>query len=151
MANENDLTRALRDVLARCASGEPDYFVEVAANMVRVDRRRSADGISYSGEEFDEAVGEYYHAFGFVHAEPIAVRGQRLALVRLIASVDQHEFNLLCVYEAGADGRLVRCAMFDNHDLKSAHQELDERCQLLQASESVSTHDVENFQRVSGS
>jgi hypothetical protein len=41
--------------------------------------------------------------------------------------------------------------MFDNQDLSSALEELDERCRLLQGAESVSTHTVESFDRVSGS
>jgi hypothetical protein len=124
-AIENDVTHTLRVALARCAAGEPDYFVKAASKMVRIDRRRIIPGVSYGGVEFDEAVAEYYHAFGLVRAEPLAVRGNHLALVRLTAAVDSHEARLLSVYECSPDGRLVRSVLFNNDDVALALQELD--------------------------
>jgi hypothetical protein len=124
-ATENNVTHILRETLARCAAGEPDFFIKAASEMERIDRRRAVPGVSYGGVEFDEAVAEYYHAFGFVSAEPLAVRGDHLALVRLKAAVDSHEAQLLSVYECTPDGRLVRSVLFNNDDVALALEELE--------------------------
>jgi hypothetical protein len=99
--------------------------MKAASEMVRIDRRRVIPGVSYGGVEFDEAVAEYYHAFGLVNAEPLAVRGNHLALVRLTAVVDNHQAQLLSVYECSADGRLRRSVLFNNDDVALALEELE--------------------------
>ncbi len=130
---ENNVTRLLRAILANFASGEAEPAGAVE-NMVRVDRRRGEIGPSFSGIPFDETVREYYQAFGIVTIEPVAVRGERLALVRLNASADNMTFQLLSIYESDEAGRIRSSVIFDHDNLASALEELDASCSRLQLS-----------------
>ena len=63
-----------------------------------------------------------------VRPEPIAVRGDRLALIRLhCGEPDGFPMRLLVVYELDAHGRIVREADFDDEQMDEARAELDER------------------------
>ena len=65
---------------------------------------------------------------GFTFAEPvtIAVRGDRLALTRMVTrTAAGDESARLSVNELDADGRLVRSVLFDEEDLVDALAELD--------------------------
>ena len=66
--------------------------------------------------------------FSFVEPEVIAVRGERLALTRMVArTAAGDESARLSVNELDADGRLAYSALFDDDDLPAAMEELDRR------------------------
>ena len=65
---------------------------------------------------------------GFSFAEPVtvAVRGERLALTRMVTRTSTgDESARLSVNELDADGRMVRSVLFDENDLVAALAELD--------------------------
>lgn len=122
---ENDVTRTLYRVLARYASGDADLAEEAFEKMVRLDRRRGEIGPSFAGTQFDETVREYYHAFGTVTFDPIAVRGDRCALLRLHAALDDAKYELLAIYQSDQGGHITRSVIFDHDNLGGALDELD--------------------------
>ena len=76
-------------------------------------------------EEIDATIDQ-----GFSFAEPvvIAVRGERLALSRMVTrTAAGDESARLSVNELDADGRMARSVLFDDDDLVAAIAELDER------------------------
>ena len=131
-APENATTRLIARTLDLMNRGEWDELVamQVAADgVVRFDRRRtvSAPTLSDSASFGANAVG-IYEVFGTVRPETIAVRGERLALIRLhCGEAPAFTMEMLVVYELDDDGRIVREADFDDDDLDAALAELDER------------------------
>ena len=59
--------------------------------------------------------------------EPIAIRGDRVALIRVRLARDGFDTTMLGVYETDERGLLSRGTSFDEEDLDLAFEELDER------------------------
>ena len=102
----------------------------VAPDVVRVDRRRGVSAPTvHDSVDFTMNAAAIYDVFRTVTPEVIAVRGERLALIRLHCgdAADGFELQLLCVYDFNADGQIKYEADFDGDDLLSAYGELDRR------------------------
>ena len=104
--------------------------MDVAApDVVRFDRRRTVSAPTIEdSESFGTNAAGIYEVFGVVRPEPIAVRGDRLALIRLhCGDPPAFTMQMLVVYELDAAGRIGRESDFDEDQLDDALAELDER------------------------
>ena len=128
----NTVTRLLAqllDLMNRGDNAAAFALDAVATDVVRFDRRHTvAAPTVLDGAGFIENAIAIYEVFGVVRPEPIAVRGDRLALIRLhCGEPDGFPMRLLVVYELDAHGRIVREADFDDEQMDEARAELDER------------------------
>jgi class 3 adenylate cyclase/type II secretory pathway predicted ATPase ExeA/ketosteroid isomerase-like protein len=111
---------------------EPDRAIEVLApDYERVDRRKLVGAPTVHGD--DELIGSLRAMLGqgvtaIVH-EVVAVRGERLALIRLAFQVGDEvgwPVEMLTVYQVNEFGLLARNVNFDVDDFEAAMDELDE-------------------------
>ena len=101
----------------------------VAADVVRVDRRHLVAAPPIADREgFADNANAFFEVFDTVDPEVIAVRGDRLALIRLhCGRAPDFVLRILCLYEFDADWKLVFEADFDDTDEQAALDELDDR------------------------
>ncbi len=131
-AAENATTKLIARTLDLMNRGDWDTLatMNVAADgVVRFDRRRTVSAPTLNdSESFGANAAGIYEVFGVVRSEPVAVRGERLALIRLhCGEAPTFTMQMLVVYELDDDGRIVREVDFDGDDLVAALGELDER------------------------
>jgi hypothetical protein len=62
-----------------------------------------------------------------VAVTPLAVRGERLSLTRVLVAIQDFEIAVLVVAELDAEGRIAVVALYDDDDLATAQDELDDR------------------------
>ena len=100
-----------------------------AADVVVDDRRRGVSiGVLHGHDEMDENIRAQDDLFGPTTFDPIAVRGERLALARTRAVAPSgFELVSLGVFEADAEGRFSSLTFFDESDLVAALEELEQR------------------------
>ena len=100
----------------------------VVADDLVVDDRRSGVSLPelHGAEELVEASRAQEELFGPTVIEPVAVRGDRLALVRT-RSVSESGFELVAygIFETNVAGQLCAMVFFDETDLTTALEELD--------------------------
>ena len=101
----------------------------VAPDVRRDDRRRLvASPVTVDADGWAAEVGAIFSVFDRIEAEPVAVRGERLALLRLRCVQDpDFQSSWLAIYEYDDEDRLVLEVDFDDDDLDAALDELDER------------------------
>ena len=128
---ENQLSRGICTAFERLNRGERETTPDgIAPDIVRVDRRRGISAPTVLDEvDYHANATAIFEVFGTVTPEVLAVRGDRLALIRLHCgdAIDGFELELLCVYEANAEGQLAYQADFDGDDLTGAYTELEDR------------------------
>jgi class 3 adenylate cyclase/ketosteroid isomerase-like protein/tetratricopeptide (TPR) repeat protein len=129
---ENLATRAERRVVDAYLAADWDAFAEAYAPDQRSECRRPGLRNETFGREgaLDNARAVRSVGVDDVAVVPIAVRGERLALVREVFSgkVDEaYETVNLQVIEAGPDGRVAWTVAFDPDDYADAFAELDAR------------------------
>jgi hypothetical protein len=125
---ENTATRAVLDAVAHWQSGELDFDDTIAENVVRFDTRRSVATPTLEGRAaFIENVRAIYDVFDSLVLEPLAIRGDRVALFRVTLSRDGFAATMLGVYETDERGLVVRGTSFDDEDLDLALDELEDR------------------------
>lgn len=131
---DNTATAALRRVTAiaeRNDLGEIESLcAELCAEEIeRLDHRGGVAGMPLRGRaEIVRLFHETFTVFPTFTAQPIAVRGERLALARVqMASPEGFEIRLVGLYELDSDGRLAFFAHYDESDLPAALNELDVR------------------------
>jgi ketosteroid isomerase-like protein len=127
---ENRCTRVMAEQIEHYQRGDFDAGAELYADdFVRFDRTRALqtedrgrdDILSY----IRASVGVGYRRFEGV---PIAIRGERLALMRWVVEDDTGLVSeRLSVYEIGEEGLIIRAVTFDTADLDAAFDELDDR------------------------
>ena len=132
---ENATTRLIAltlDLMNRAEWGALTALGAVADDVVRFDRRRTVSAPTLAdSESFGVNAAGIYEVFGVVRPEPVAVRGERLALVRLhCGEAPAFTMQLLVVYELDDAGRIVREVDFDEDDLAAGVAELDARFYL---------------------
>ena len=100
-----------------------------AADIVIDDRRRGVSvGVLRGREEMHDNVRAQDELFGPTTFEPIAVRGDHLALLRTLAvSATGFELVSLAIAETDTAGKFCSWTFFDEHDLRLAVDLLDER------------------------
>ena len=128
-AVENNASRFM-DRLRR-AFNDPDRAVLgelLARDRVHEDRRSIVAVVDADDRErVADFVAASEQGLTFVAPEVIAVRGERLALTRMVARTPAgDESARLSVNQLDADGRMVRSVLFDEGDLDAALAELDE-------------------------
>ena len=129
---ENTTTRLIARTLDLMNRGEWEALaaMNVAADgVVRFDRRRTVSAPTLNDREsFGANAAGIYEVLGVVRPEPVAVRGERLALIRLhCGEAPAFTMQMLVVYELDDEGRIVREVDFDDDDLVDALGELDAR------------------------
>ena len=100
-----------------------------AADVVVDDRRRGVSiGVLHGHDEMDENIRAQDDLFGPTTFDPIAVRGERLALARTRAVAPSgFELVSLGIFEADAEGRFSSFTFFDESDLVAALEALEQR------------------------
>ena len=129
---ENPVTRLVGRTLDLLNRGDLETLVAmdvVAEDVMRFDRRITVSAPTVDdSEDFSVNVAGIYEVFGVVRPEPIAVRGDRLALIRLhCGEPPAFTMQLLSVYELDGASRIVRESDFDEDQLDAVFDELDER------------------------
>ena len=128
---ENAASRTIRRALALLNAQDWDGLAEldaVAEHVLRLDRRKlvAAPPLKSAEAYGVNAVG-FLDVFDTVDPETVAVRGERLALVRLHCGLEpDFVLRLLCLYELDEHGRIAWEADFDDDDLAAALRELDD-------------------------
>ena len=99
----------------------------ISPDVHREDRRRLvASPVVVDGNDFAAEVGAMFSVFDRIDVEPVAVRGERLTLVRLrCVREPDFESSWLALYEYDEQGRMAHEIDFDDEDLPSAMAELD--------------------------
>jgi ketosteroid isomerase-like protein len=123
----NTATRRAAELHDHLTRGDRDALEAATAEGVVVDDRRSLIHYRWSGQE--QAV---QHAMSVREAgvrrfvnTPLAVRGDRIALLRSLARGRDGEVELLQLIEFEAAGRWLYLGIFDPDDLDAAFDELD--------------------------
>jgi hypothetical protein len=100
-----------------------------AADVVVDDRRRGVSiGVLHGTDAMEQNIRAQDGLFGPTTFEPIAVRGERLALVRTRAVAPSgFELVSLGIVETDAQGRFRSWTFFDESDLVAAFEELEQR------------------------
>ena len=100
-----------------------------AEDIVRLDHRGGVAGMPLQGRaEMVRLFHETFTVFPVFTAQPIAVRGERLALARVqMASPEGFAIRLIGLYDLDSDGRLAFFAHYDESDLPAALAELSRR------------------------
>ncbi len=116
----------------RRAFNDPDSTVLgqlLARDRVHDDRRSIVALVDADDRErVADFVAASEQGLTFIAPEVIAVRGERLALTRMVARTPAgDESARLSVNELDTDGRLAYSALFDDADLRAAMAELDRR------------------------
>ncbi len=107
---------------------DPAYADVLADDVVILDRRSGVSAGTISGRA-DFAANARAHFDVFVHARPtvLAVRGDRLALVRMEYQADGFVSVRLNLFETNEAGQLVALVVLDEDALADANEELDAR------------------------
>jgi hypothetical protein len=102
-------------------------------DAVAVDHRTLFAGETVRGRDaVNETILHTRGVFERFVEVPIAVRGDRLALFRLSWTTEAgFESSMWSLYEADADGAIVRVEFFDDADRARADAELEARAELL--------------------
>jgi class 3 adenylate cyclase len=128
---ENAATRATHRVVGMANAGDWDEALRAyRPDFERIDHRGvvAAPPLQRGAEEYLEGFRAYLEVFDRLAVEPIAVRGDRLALSRsVVTSAEGLESVFLHVLELDEDGLIARMAYFDEADLPAALEELDAR------------------------
>jgi hypothetical protein len=108
---------------------QAELAAQTAADVVIDDRRRGVSiGVLHGHHEMDENIRAQDGLFGPTAFEPIAVRGERLALARTRAVAPSgFELVSLGIVEIDAEGRYSSWTFFDEPDLVAALEELEQR------------------------
>jgi hypothetical protein len=106
-----------------------EFGAQNAADVVVVDRRRGVSiGVLHGHDEMQQNMRAQDDLFGPTTFEPIAVRGERLALARTRAIAPSgFELVSLGIVEIDADGRYCSWTFFDDTDLVAALETLEQR------------------------
>jgi ketosteroid isomerase-like protein len=97
-------------------------------DIAMVDRRRGVSLPMIEGRDaFNEAMAATDAVFAGMDVRPLAVRGERLALINVLRSNDGFELSTLVLVEAATDGRVHRVVIFEESDLVAALTVLDRR------------------------
>ena len=128
---ENATTQLMARSVELATARRFDLLRELFADdFVRADHRTGVSAPVANGpDEFVTAYASWFEV-GFDHVSivPIAVRGDRLALTRMVwSSADGRTVPFLGFYETNADGRFVQGSHFDEDDVGRAFEELDAR------------------------
>jgi hypothetical protein len=110
----------------------------VADDFVRVDRRSTvaAPDTSRPGDYADALAASLDVGFTSYRVTPIAVRGEQLALSRVVMTTDDgSDMRFLVFDETGDDGRAIRSVYFDDDDLVTAVEALEVRHRELSGDE----------------
>ena len=130
-ALSNRATRAQDAYNAAFAARDWDAMAaSYTSEIVNDDRRTGvSSGVTVGHEQILELVrGLVEVGFTTVTTVPIAVRGERLALLRRTwHQADGFDLPLLAVGEVDADGRTTANVMFDAEDMAAAVAELERR------------------------
>jgi class 3 adenylate cyclase/ketosteroid isomerase-like protein/tetratricopeptide (TPR) repeat protein len=123
---QNSCTRFLGRFFAERNAGDAEAGIDMLADDVWWEDRRSGMGWSLEGRE---AVGE---SLRFVEGrgwnfEVLATRGERLGLFKTWIATDGYEVETLAVLEIDAEDREKATVVFDVGDLDAAYAELDAR------------------------
>lgn len=114
--------------VAQWESGNLDFGDTIAEDFVRYDTRRSIATPTLHGRAaFIENVRAIYGVFDTILLDPIAIRGDRVAILRVTLGHEGFTATMLGVYETDDRGLLVRGTSFDEEDLDLALAELEER------------------------
>jgi hypothetical protein len=127
---ENATTRLNDRFVTLIDAGRTAEAGMVADDFVRVDRRSTvaAPETSGSGEYADALAAALDVGFTSYEITPIAVRGERLALSRVVLTTnDGFDMRFLVFDESGDDGRALRSVYFDDDDLVTAFEALELR------------------------
>lgn len=125
---ENSVTRSIERLFELGAAGDFDLTRFVTEDILRFDKRHSVSTPTLHGRvEFEENLRAIYDVFDSGALEPIAIRGERVALARVILSHDGFAASMLGVYETNDQGLLCRGTSFDEEDLDAALDELEDR------------------------
>ncbi|MEP6623683.1 MAG: hypothetical protein ABJC79_04525, partial [Acidimicrobiia bacterium] len=129
---ENAASRTNRKLLALINAADWDgagAMDAISEHVVRYDRRKLVAAPPIEGRDaFGRNAVGFLDVFDSVEPEVVAVRGDRLALIRLhFGREPDFVLPLLCLYEFDEDGRLAWEADYDDEDLDAALSELDER------------------------
>jgi tetratricopeptide (TPR) repeat protein len=129
----NAATRSF-DEFARCWNARDwDGVVATYVPLIRFVDRRSLTGVDLEGADFLANLRVIFEMGpSRYHGEPLATRGDRLALFRWRlegqnAEVGPVEFEYVGVVEVDAGGRGILNSAFDSSELDAAYAELDER------------------------
>ena len=127
----NLVTRVTRRMVDLANAGRFDEMLDAyRPDFERIDHRGivAAPPLQRGAAEYMEGFRAYLEVFDRLTVEPVAVRGERLALNwSVVSSDDSLESVFLHVLELDAAGLVVRMAYFDEDDLAAAVAELDER------------------------
>ena len=125
---ESRLTRQLRESIALAEQGAPAYADVLADDVVILDRRSGVSAGTITGRD-DFTANARAHFDVFVHASPtvLAVRGDRLALVRMEFQADGFVSVRLNLFETNEAGQLVTLVVLDDDALDDAFEELEAR------------------------
>lgn len=147
---ENAVTRLYRQSQGRdWVSHQWDRFVSIHAEDVVVEARTPV-GERYRVQGRDAAMAEARSLsdVGLRHLtmEPVAVRGDRLALIRWENWADETEHGggpatveQIVVVETDTDGRVTMVVIFEADDVELAMAELEARAETLAATRSPDT------------
>jgi class 3 adenylate cyclase/ketosteroid isomerase-like protein/tetratricopeptide (TPR) repeat protein len=125
---DNAAARAMVRWYRLSGSGDLAADALTAAEIAMVDRRRGVSLPMIEGRDaFNEAMGVTAEVFPEIDVRPLAVRGERLALINVIRSSDGFELSTLVLVECSAEGRIHRVAIFEESDLVAALAVLDRR------------------------
>ena len=106
--------------------GDFDDQGTLAEDVVYIDRRLLAETVITGRDAFVENLKVLFELFEHRTIEPLAVRGDRAALLRYdVATVDGFEQRGYGVLDCDEVGRLTRYSSFDESDLVAALEELD--------------------------
>jgi ketosteroid isomerase-like protein len=125
---QNTLTVSLLDLLAlRASEGAIDPTL-VANDIVIIDRRTGVSAGTLTGrEQFVANLSAHFDVFERIVPTVVAVRGERLALLRMEFAADGFVSGRLNIFETNANGQLTALVVFDEDDLAAALDELEER------------------------
>ena len=124
----NAATRLITATLTRWDAGNFDVDEYISADVVEFDRRRTVSRPTLHGRAaFLENAKALYGVFTSVAVEPVAIRGDRAALIRVVLSNDGFTSSMLGVYETDEHGVLTRGTSFDEEDFDAAIEELEDR------------------------
>jgi ketosteroid isomerase-like protein len=115
------------DVLASALQAQDiDTVVGCFSDRINYDDQRRLGGAPIG--DVRSAVARIMVQYSYFEVYPLAVRGERLALLRSRWSDDSgNETNYLHVFELDDDGLIVYAGRFDEDDFDGAYRELDRR------------------------
>ncbi|MEY2458369.1 MAG: hypothetical protein QOG30_199, partial [Acidimicrobiaceae bacterium] len=126
---DNAATRSARSAVAAMARGEFEVVETAVADSFHFEDRRTVLQAEFEGRENLSDWWRLLAADGDFELEPIAIRGDSLALMRGSLRGDETDFvgGALVVNEVDSQGRGIANILFDFDDLDAAMVELDRR------------------------